>query len=80
MKYVLKDYNFHCIVAVVLIVVSVLANVQGTMFMKNLIDEYITPFLIERIIRILHRLHMQSERVAVILCAWVLLQRSVITV
>ena len=46
MKYVLKDYKFHCISVVVLIVVSVLFNVQGTMFMKNLIDEYITPFLL----------------------------------
>ena len=46
MKYVLKDYKFHCISVVVLIVVSVLCNVQGTMFMKNLIDEYITPFLL----------------------------------
>ena len=46
MKYVLKDYKFHCISVVVLIVVSVLCNVQGTMFTKNLIDEYITPFLL----------------------------------
>ena len=46
MKYVLKDYKFHCISVIVLIVVSVLCNVQGTMFMKNLIDEYITPFLL----------------------------------
>ena len=46
MKYVLKDYKFHCISVVVLIVVSVLCNVQGTMFLKNLIDEYITPFLL----------------------------------
>ena len=46
MKYVLKDYKFHCISVVVLIVVSVLCNVQGTMFMKNLIDEYIAPFLL----------------------------------
>ena len=46
MKYVLKDYKFHCISVVVLIIVSVLCNVQGTMFMKNLFDEYITPFLL----------------------------------
>ena len=32
-------------VVIVLIFAGVLANVQGTMFMKNLIDEYITPFL-----------------------------------
>ena len=46
MHYVFRDYKFHCISVVVLIVVSVLCNVQGTMFMKNLIDEYITPFLL----------------------------------
>ncbi len=46
MKYVLKDYKFHCISVVILIVVSVLCKVQGTMFTKNLIDEYITPFLL----------------------------------
>ena len=46
MNYVLKDYKFHCISVVILIVISVLCNVQGTMFMKNLIDEYITPFLL----------------------------------
>ena len=40
MKYVLKDYKFHCISVVVLIVVSVLCNVQGTMFMKNLIAAF----------------------------------------
>lgn len=60
MKYVLKDYKFHCISVVVLIVVSVLCNVQGTMFMKNLIDEYITPFYYQ-ITPILHRLHMRSQ-------------------
>ena len=28
-----------------LILVGVMANIQGTMFTKNLIDDYITPFL-----------------------------------
>ena len=46
MRYVLKDYKFHCAAVVILILVSVLCNVQGTMFTKNLIDEYITPFLL----------------------------------
>lgn len=45
MKYVMKKYMIHCIVVLVCIVISVLANVQGTMFMKNLIDNYITPLL-----------------------------------
>ena len=43
--YVFRYYKFHYIAVIVLIFVSVLANVQGTMFMKNLIDDYITPFL-----------------------------------
>ena len=41
----LKNYTPHCIIAVVSIFVSVLANVQGTMFMKTLIDSYIMPML-----------------------------------
>lgn len=46
MKYVLQYYKFRCISVVLLIILSVIANVQGTMFTKNLIDEYITPFLL----------------------------------
>ena len=45
MAYVFQYYKFHYLAVIVLIFVSVLANVQGTMFMKNLIDDYITPFL-----------------------------------
>ena len=45
MKYVLKSYTPHCIVAVVSIFISVLANVQGTLFTKTLIDSYILPML-----------------------------------
>lgn len=46
MKYVTQNYMIQCIVVLVCIVVSVLANVQGTMFMKTLIDSYITPLLL----------------------------------
>ena len=46
MAYVFQYYKLHYIVVITLIFVSVLANVQGTMFMKNLIDDYITPFLL----------------------------------
>lgn len=45
MKYVLKNYLFHFIVVMACIFVSVLANVQGTMFTQTLIDDYITPML-----------------------------------
>lgn len=43
--YVGKNYWFHMIIVFVGIVVSVLANVQGTMFTKTLIDDYITPLM-----------------------------------
>ncbi len=46
MSYVFKDYKWHCLAVFVLLFVGVLANVQGTMFTKNLIDDYITPFLL----------------------------------
>lgn len=46
MRYIFRDYKVHCIVVVLLILAGVLANVQGTMFTKNLIDDYITPFLL----------------------------------
>ncbi|MGO4946048.1 ABC transporter ATP-binding protein [Blautia sp. Sow4_E7] len=45
MGYIFKNYRIHIIVVVIGIVVSVLANVQGTMFMKTLIDQYIMPLL-----------------------------------
>ncbi|MCM1287216.1 MAG: ABC transporter ATP-binding protein/permease [Clostridium sp.] len=45
MSYVGKKYKIHCILVVVCIIVSALANVQGTLFMKTLIDEYIQPLI-----------------------------------
>lgn len=46
MNYVFREYKLHCLLVFILIFIGVIANVQGTMFMKNLIDEYITPFLL----------------------------------
>ncbi len=43
--YVMKYYKFHVIVVVICILLSVLCNAQGTMFMQSLIDDYITPLL-----------------------------------
>ena len=45
-RYIFKNYSIHIVIVVICIFVSVLANVQGTMFMRNLIDDYITPFLL----------------------------------
>ena len=45
MKYVTKNYGVHLVIVAALILISVLANVQGTMFIQKLIDDYITPLL-----------------------------------
>ena len=45
MGYVFKSYGIHMILVVLCILISVFANVQGTMFTKSLIDSYITPMI-----------------------------------
>lgn len=45
MGFIFKKYLPACIIVMICIFVSVLANVQGTMFTKNLIDDYIVPLL-----------------------------------
>ncbi len=45
MSYILKNYSLHLLVVTVCILISVLANVRGTMFTKTLIDDYIAPML-----------------------------------
>lgn len=47
--YVFKNYGLHCIVVLGCIVGSVLASVQGTLFTKTLIDDYIEPMLHQQI-------------------------------
>lgn len=44
-RYLMKNYAVHLVLVVILIFVSVLANVQGTAFMRTLVDGYITPLL-----------------------------------
>ena len=46
MSYVFRTYKWHYIIVIVLICVGVLANVQGTLFQKSLIDDYIKPMLL----------------------------------
>ncbi len=45
MEYVFRKYKIHCFVVLLCILLSVFANVRGTLFMKTLIDSYITPML-----------------------------------
>ncbi|MBR1482535.1 MAG: ABC transporter ATP-binding protein [Ruminococcus sp.] len=42
---ILKRYKVHLIVVFVCIIISVLASVQGTLFIQSLIDDYIVPML-----------------------------------
>ncbi|MBO4336970.1 MAG: ABC transporter ATP-binding protein [Lachnospiraceae bacterium] len=44
--YILKDYALHVAVVIVCIFIGVLAQVKGTLFLRNLIDDYITPMLV----------------------------------
>ena len=46
MSYVFQKYKWHYILVIVLICVGVLATVQGTLFQKSLIDDYIKPMLL----------------------------------
>ena len=45
MSYIFRKYKWHYIIVIALICVGVLANVQGTLFQKSLIDDYIKPML-----------------------------------
>lgn len=45
MSYVFKYYGIQMIIVLFCIVASVLANIQGTMFTRTLIDSYITPMI-----------------------------------
>ena len=45
MGYVFKYYGPHMVTVFICIILSVLANIQGTMFTRTLIDNYITPMI-----------------------------------
>ena len=44
-SYVLRYYKLQCLSVLFLIIVSTMASVAGTLFMKNLIDDDILPFI-----------------------------------
>lgn len=45
MKYIMHSYGVHFVFVILFILISVLANVQGTMFLQTLIDDHIAPML-----------------------------------
>ena len=42
---IMKKYKFHMIFVFIFILLSVFANVQGTLFIQKLIDDYINPMI-----------------------------------
>lgn len=47
MKYVFRDYGIHYVLVIACIFIGVFASIQGTLFTKTLIDEYINPMLLD---------------------------------
>ena len=45
LSFVFKNYGVHMVIVFLCIAISVIANLQGTMFMKSLIDDYIEPMV-----------------------------------
>ena len=45
LDYIFKEYKFKLFLVIVLIIISSITQVISTLFLKTLIDDYITPFL-----------------------------------
>lgn len=45
MSYIFKDYKWQMLLVVIMIIVSAIALVQGTLFQQKLIDDYILPMI-----------------------------------
>lgn len=45
LKYVLLKYKFICFLVLIFIILSSIANVVGSLFIKSLIDDYIAPYI-----------------------------------
>ena len=43
--YILRRYKWQCLLVALCILASTVANIGGTLFMRNLIDDYILPFV-----------------------------------
>ena len=45
LRYMMKGYTPHILVVILCIIGSAYATLKGTLFMKSLVDDYITPLL-----------------------------------
>lgn len=46
-KFLFKHYGFQLVIVLICILVSIFSTIKGTLFMQNLIDDYITPMINE---------------------------------
>lgn len=44
-SYIMTQYKFSCLCVLLLIIIGSAANIIGNMFLKTLIDDYITPYI-----------------------------------
>ena len=47
MGFIFKNYGVQYLIVIVCILVNVFASIQGTQFLKTLIDDYISPLLLQ---------------------------------
>lgn len=45
LAYIWKDYKFRLVLVFIGIIIAALSNIAGTLFLRNLIDDYILPFI-----------------------------------
>ena len=43
--YLFKNYTVHLILVVICIIITAITTLYGTLFMKSLVDDYITPLV-----------------------------------
>ena len=46
LSYIFKGYKLNFFLVLICIIISALAGVSGSMFLRSLVDDYITPMLV----------------------------------
>ena len=74
MAFILKHYKWHCLAVVICIVLTVLAQLNGTLFLQKLYDSYLSPMLESGstdFTPLLHKLIQVGAVYAIgVLCSW----------
>ena len=74
MAFILNHYKWHCLAVVICIVLTVLAQLNGTLFLQKLYDSYLSPMLESGstdFTPLLHKLIQVGAVYAIgVLCSW----------